>query len=388
MQTITKQIITVVGLSAFVFAIWHTSNNIPTNIGGDIATTTPMIPLKEKLKTADKKQSIDIRTEEIQKLVSTGVYKRSELDYEIGSIEKIEGGFQLYVRAWDKNGNQKGFGKDGTVEYERIRFFLTEVPSLVYVHDGVETVGTTTVEKYREDPKEAFLQRMDTVVSSIVKDGSKIVKGKKGKTTSVIDNDPNTTDQHLSDAKATYTLARDATTATVFSLAGAGNQNYLHNSLIGTYYVRRAQVAFNTSVIGAGQEVSATTMTLYSAASGGADTNSYDVVLLDNTNNAAMNDPIVAEDFNDYGTVSIGSRDLTDLTNKNANVAITLTNFDAINMTGTTTIGMRLSGDINNSTPTGSNVLRIGQGSDFPFLTVTHAEAATDIPRTHVSPVF
>jgi hypothetical protein len=114
-------------------------------------------------------------------------------------------------------------------------------------------------------------------------------------------------------------------------------------------------------------------MTMYSQSSGGGDTNGYDIVMLDNTNNGSVSKPLVSGDFDAFGTTSIGSRDLTDFTNIGANRDITFTDFAAINVTGTTAIGLRLSGDINNSTPTGSNVLRVGQGSDFPFLTVTHS---------------
>lgn len=180
--------------------------------------------------------------------------------------------------------------------------------------------------------------------------------------------------QLYSDNKATYALARDAASADTSDVIGASSaQNILHNSLAGNYYVRRAELQFDTSALAAGVSINAATLTLFSAASGGGDDQGYDVVLLDNTNNGNLQSPLATEDFDDFGSSSIGSRDLTALYNIGANVSIDLSSFACINGGGVTKIGLRLSGDINNNTPGGNNVLRIDTSGDVPYLTIYYS---------------
>lgn len=313
------------------------------------------------------------------------------LEIEVVENNIIEGGSEVFVRAW-RDGTPIGFGSDGTVEIERILLRYENTHSYLYVPDEKGDIvveipdedGEVQIYKYREDPEEALLRRLEYVINSIGTSSENIIVGKRGSTVTVIDQTTTTSDQLLSDNKATYTLARDAATGSTSNMSGAGSQNWLHNSLIGNYYVRRAQIGFDTSSIPDTDDITAATMTVFSSASGGADTNGYDVVLLNNTA-AGTSSPLVAGDFDGFPSTSIGSRDLTDLTNKNANVAITLTDFAAINKTGTTLIGVRMSGDINNSSPSGNNNLRIDQARDYPFLTITHsAPSATFIPRVTI----
>jgi hypothetical protein len=305
------------------------------------------------------------------------------LEIEIIENNIINGGSEVFVRAW-RDGTPIGFGEDGTIEIERILLRHENNHSYLYVPDEkgdfvVEILnedGVIDIYKYREDPEEALLRRLEHIIDNIGKTDENIVFGKRGSTVTVIDQTTTTGDQLLSDAMATYALARDAATGTVSNMSGAAAQNWLHNSLIGTYYVRRVQIGFDTSSIPDGDTISAATMTVYSNATGGGDTDNYSVVLLNNTA-AGTSSPLVSGDFDGFPSTSIGSLDLTSLTNIGANVAITLTDFAVINKTGTTLIGVRLSGDINNSTPTGSNLLRVNQAADYPFLTITHAAAAS-----------
>lgn len=190
-----------------------------------------------------------------------------------------------------------------------------------------------------------------------------------------------TSRQLYSDNKSSYANAHDATTAdTSDVIAETTAQNILHNSDFGggatDYFVRRAELDFDTSAIPDGDTITAAVLTLPIAATGGADADNYSVVLLDNTNNGNLQNPLATEDFNDFTTTSIGSLDLTSLTNIGANVDITLTSYTCISKTGVTKIGLRLSGDINNNDPAGVNNLRINTTIDVPYLTVTHETPA------------
>ena len=220
----------------------------------------------------------------------------------------------------------------------------------------------------------------DLAVKTTLVDKISFTKPALAQTTDDFDFDADNTIQMLSDAKATWSLARDATTATVrpFATDEGGKANCLHSSKSGaTYYVRRTDFYFTTSSIGAGQEVTAAKMWVFSAGSGGADNEGDDVELFDNTNNPNINDPLESEDFNDFPAgANIGSRDLTDLTNKNANVSITITDFDVIDMEGNSRVGARLSGDVDNSTPTNTSNLRVDTAGDHPYLEITYQAAA------------
>lgn len=308
---------------------------------------------------------------------------------EVLSIEKTVYGADVYARAWDKQDNPIGFG-DGTVEIERFKLVMNDLLGYIVVHDKNGTLEITdtegTITKVRIDPKQALLNRLDSVIASTGTLNAQIQIGKVGKTTTVVDYSSTNSKQATQDGIGTYSGAHDATTGTIYVLDSPNTHNILHNSKISTlYYVRRADLQFDTSSIPDTDTITGLTLTLYANATSGADTDAYSVSFLDNTNNGNLSSPIVSEDFNDFGTTAIISKDLTDYFNIGANVTSQdFGDYSVVNKTGTTRIGLRLSGDISNSTPTGSNVLRVGTGAsgDDPFITVTHSAAtSTFIPR-------
>lgn len=169
--------------------------------------------------------------------------------------------------------------------------------------------------------------------------------------------------QCAQDGVGTYAGAHDATTSTVYTLA-SGTNNILHNSVIGgTYYVRRADLQFDTTGIPTDATITSAVLRMKSTSTGGSNVDGDTVVALDNTNNANLDTTLASEDMDDFTTSSIGSTALSSYTNTNTDVDLTLTSYAVINKGGTTRIGLRLQNDINNTTPTGSNVLRIDTSS-------------------------
>lgn len=165
--------------------------------------------------------------------------------------------------------------------------------------------------------------------------------------------------QNAQDNVGSYSSARNATTSSVFTL-NSGINNILHNSRIGgTFYVRRADLQFDTSSIPDGAIITAAKLVMRAVSSGSSNANTDTVVALNNTDNGDLSDPVVSEDMDDYGTVSIGSEPLASYTGVSTDVDLVLSDFTAINKTGVTRIGLRLQKDIDNTTPTGSNVLRV-----------------------------
>jgi len=121
------------------------------------------------------------------------------LEIEIIEVNIIEGGVEVFARAWNENG-QIGFGKDGTVDIERFRIF--NPPVLVADDNGnIERGGEfldsiqedSPFRYYREDAEEALLQSLEQTINTISKHGSsKIVSGKRGNTTTTFYPDAST----------------------------------------------------------------------------------------------------------------------------------------------------------------------------------------------------
>lgn len=117
------------------------------------------------------------------------------LEIEITQVDIIEGGVEVFARAW-QDGQQIGFGTDGSVDIERFRIF--NPPVLVPDKDGKiirvtpanpETEDEEVVSSFREDPEEAILQSVEHII--LVKKqkviGSKNIQTNKvGNTTSTL----------------------------------------------------------------------------------------------------------------------------------------------------------------------------------------------------------
>lgn len=104
-----------------------------------------------------------------------------------------EGGLEVFARAW-KDNVPLGFGKDGSVEFER--FIIPDPPVLVPEYDGIvdyqrqyavldpatETVSTST-SSFKEDPQRALQEMIAQNVKITGKEGTAITPGKVGSTT-------------------------------------------------------------------------------------------------------------------------------------------------------------------------------------------------------------
>ena len=342
------------------------------------------ITFLEKTASFTKRQIIMEKGVELEKIGSVIKTTRPKLKIEIESITATYFGCEVYVKAWDLNDTPIGFGKDGSIEIERIRLAMNQGLSFMYVKDPVGEVsisernekGIEVITKMRQDPKEALMRRLENVITDIGTVGSKIKVGTRGNTVTVIDITVSTSACMAIDANATWAGAHDAAVAGGrYVMIATGNANQLHSSLIGgTYYIRRNEERFDTSVIGAGQVVSGLTHTMYVNGSGCGDVDGYTVDFLDNTNNANIGTPSALEDYNDFGATPLISKDMTDYFNAGANVTTQdFGVYDVVDVTGTTRIGQRFSGDIADTAPTGSNVIRLDATGDNPYITVTHA---------------
>ena len=108
----------------------------------------------------------NIKAAEIAKIGPIPRTEQGNYDIEIVSIDAIDGGVQVFARAWDEKG-QIGFGKDGSVEIERFRIYnppiLVDDPNGPIIREwqekDLETGEMVTKQRtLREDPREAVLQ--------------------------------------------------------------------------------------------------------------------------------------------------------------------------------------------------------------------------------------
>jgi len=135
------------------------------------------------------------RVKKYLKIKKPRKFTREGVSIKIHEINVLEDHVSLYAQAW-RGTEQLGFGKDGSVDIERFRFF--NVPSLVedkngdvereifevdFDEDG-EDIKVSKKIYFREDRDEALKQILKEAVRTVGKDGKNITKGKVGNTVS------------------------------------------------------------------------------------------------------------------------------------------------------------------------------------------------------------
>ncbi len=115
--------------------------------------------IKILLEGKSVEERASIKGSEIAKIGQLPRKSAGDFDIEIVSINPIDKGVEVFARVWDSNGQQVGFGRDGSVDIER--FVIINPP--VLVPDGTKTVVVDSVgqekevDNYKEDLEEAIL---------------------------------------------------------------------------------------------------------------------------------------------------------------------------------------------------------------------------------------
>lgn len=204
-----------------------------------------------------------------------GTFRSNEygLTIRIAGVTRIERGVEVLVRAWDAEGKPLGFGKDGTIETERIRVY--NPPTRIAVGSRMEFDEFLKREVprsvFQENPREALRQSIAHTVSVIGKSGADIVPGSVGNTTSTFypDANPETssvdgwTDRVVTNESWT-TIRGGAGNSSSDSQANPAAPYVNTGNSTNTYdQVRRAIYVFDTSAIPDTDTVSASTLSLY-----------------------------------------------------------------------------------------------------------------------------
>jgi hypothetical protein len=291
------------------------------------------------------------------------------LEIEIVDIEPIEGGVQVFARAWS-DGVQIGFGKDGTVDIERFRIFnppilvLDENGDIIQVTPANETLDKPEfIQRFREDPTEALFQSLSHTLSVVsnVHGSSDIVPDKRGNTTSTFypdaDSETSSVDGGVitnitNPGESWSTIQGRATGTGVTESAANGYDVYIIHATTSNQfrYLGRAFFLFNSSAIPDGDSISSATVSIYSSAIDNSPAQTYALV----ASNPASNTAITTGDFDAFSSTllapEIAGSAIT--INQYTHFALNSDGLNNISKTGISKFGLRLKSDNDNTAPT------------------------------------
>lgn len=335
---------------------------------GLAATSTEKIAVFLEGKTAYEKATL--KGQEIAKIIFIPKTKRSKYSIEVVSTKPINGGVEVFARAWDEKG-QIGFGRGGTVDMERFRIF--NPPVLVpdeqgdIVQEWIGDDGKKRTRTLREDPQEALLQVIEHNLSVMknIHGSERIVRGKRGNTTSTFypDADPESTSvdgRVKSDGTGSdpWSTIRNAGTGTSATDSGPSYGDFRNHSYLGTFFVDRAFVLFDTSALGDTDDIVSATLSLYKDGDTVQNSDSTAIGLTGST--PASDTSITTADFDaltlnsptEYASRYSGG---SIVTNSYNNMSLNANGLAAVSKTGVTKFALRLGLDIDNTQPSGLN---------------------------------
>jgi len=256
------------------------------------------------------------------------------LEIKIHKVRLIQGkGVEVYLQAWQGE-NQRGFGKTGTVDIERL--------TLINPSMGVD--GTV-------DPLKGVTADIARSVARFGKDGAGIIPGKIGRSSYTIG----------SEAGDGYTRKDDATFATcrtndADSVDHEGTSRQIEASDVGAdFRIQRCHFPFDTSSIGASETIDSATLTL--SFGGITDTDSVDVDFLEG--DMAASSTLAVGDHEPLSYTSIAdSIALSSTPGYQEDIPLTDTSIIAKG-SGFTKITTAISRDTDNSAPTGVNTITV-----------------------------
>lgn len=297
-----------------------------------------MVKIIDKIKDKSKAERLDIICDEAVKAAKMGKYTKRGLEIDFKSIEKTaNGGVVVYVSA-TKNGKSVGFGKDGTVEIEKIT--IIDPPYMVKdgtFHDIIIDGKTLPSPNYVEDPEQALKDDIAQTIDGIKKDGKNVIKDKVGTSTLVKYPDAhieaNTVDGSVANKNATWSTAQTADPATDVATDSVGNLAARHGAGVrfagSEWRVERNIILFDTSDIGATDTIDSATITLETTAAAENDVSTGNDNLILTQSAPATDTAIVLGDYANVGNVAAPTTGMT---------AVALSTFNAASTDHTLTI--------------------------------------------------
>jgi len=321
-------------------------------------------------------------------------------EIEITRVDIIEGGVQVFARAWDLGGGQIGFGRDGSVDIERFRLFNPPVlvddveGTITRTHIDTET-GKFTTRTLREDPKSALLESLVHTIS-VKKEkfgADNIVPNKTGNTTTTVYPDTGTGgttgDAWISSGyNATWAGCRSDIPAAGYTMGGTKSLSpwVYYRSGSPSWYIRRSGFTFDTSAVGS-DIISSVVLSLHGTGDANADADSSYNVITGFT--PAADNSFVRADYSQHEFTPLSSAiDIADYSTSDYNdYAFNSAGIAYINGSGVTGFSHLNEFDLADTpTPTGSTGVRswysdeAGTSKD-PKLVIEHSSGSGPDPQ-------
>ncbi len=318
--------------------------------------------IEQLLKNKNAKEKANIKGLEIAKLISIPKTLRNNYYIEVAEMKAIEDGVEMFVRAWDKNDNPIGFGKDGSIEIERFRIInppvLISDPNGSIVRTWIEKdivtgVEVTKTRTLREDPTATILSIIADVAKVHGKSGENIIIGKIGSTETIVFPDTGTgsttVDGHIEhDASVSWANTHDAATASNEPNESLVSMEVYSQFVSGSrYIIGRGFLLFDTSSIPDGDDINSAVIDLFVIQADNPDDDAQDYINIYTTTPAADND-LVKGDYDQIGTTEQAtSIDIANLTTSAYNsFVLNSTGLGNISKTGVTKFGAREGHDV------------------------------------------
>lgn len=334
-------------------------------------TTKKQLTVREKIAGKNPQKKATIKSAAIVSAMAVGKYVNAQygVALEVEGIEQIEGGIQVFARAF-KDGKQLGFGEDGSIDIERFKIFnppiIVDDPNGDIVYNlTIERTGEPIVYRMREDVVAATVESVAHTALVTGKQGTKITPGKVGNTTSTFYPNSGTgaapvdgrayrsVDASFSSIRTGAGDGGDATSNFGSAILGASATTNQYNQL------RRFICGFDTSAIPDTDVISSATISFYGDTAESANALSQSAVV-DRRVPASTTD-ITSTDYlyTGWDSVEQATTRITLATWDSAtgykDFTLNATGIGNISKTGLSWFGLRLSGDFDNSAPTWSS---------------------------------
>ena len=358
------------------------------------------VEFNNTLKTKNAKERTSMKSDEIVRTVLPGIFTDSENGFTITieSIEKIEDGVSIYASA-SRGGKPVGF-LDGTVEVEHFIFInppvMVDDASGPITIDSMDAEGNIAPRKLRVDGQAAIISALAHTMSRVAKDDSKLVRGKRGNTTTTV---------YAGAAGTADELLRRGTNVNESwgtIRAGAGNNNIDANCgpnvLADTTsnqwdVLDRCGYTFDTSSIPDTDAIDSATISFYGVSlTNGVTGMSTNVVSF----SPASDSNFVNADYNTFGTTKFATDKAVSGWGVESynDFALNSSGLANISKTGISKFGHVFKEDADNTAPTwvsGAQTLpnaydstNAGTTKD-PKLVVVHSATAAEIPVVQIS---
>ena len=263
--------------------------------------------IKKQLKDKTQKEKANIKSVELAKVKIEEKFIKDGIEIEIiGDIKKIDGGIQVFAKAW-KDGKQLGFGKDGSVEIERFKFY--NPPVLIDDENGDiireyidEETKETIQRKLKYDPDEIIKRILKQTILQVGKDGKNIVEGKVGNTTSIFYSELGQGKVQVYSGSNDWDTEHDRATGDAANMTSAYPLTGKRSD--GKFWIVRMFNPFDTSALPDDDEISTATINIYGKATeaiGDDDAQAYAQVIGPATRNSKS--AMITADYNQAGAV-------------------------------------------------------------------------------------